>query len=68
MKTFLFAAIFSLLVTFVFEGYNWLRGYEEFSFQRELIMLITNFIIGYIIFFIEKLKNNIRESHPYFTD
>lgn len=45
-KILLSAIIFSFLVTSAIESYNFYNGFNNFSIEREVRILITNFVIG----------------------
>lgn len=49
IKLLSFSLIFSIIISILIESYNWLRGFDDFSIQRELIILLTNFIIGFLV-------------------
>lgn len=47
-KILLFALLFSILVTAAVEVFNYIRGFREFTVERELILLVFNFVIGIV--------------------
>jgi hypothetical protein len=57
MKKIIIAFFAALIVTLSIEGYNFYRGFEDFSLLREISLFLMSFIVIYSTLFFYKRNN-----------